>query len=223
MRPDRFAVFGYAHVPSFKKHQRLIHESALPGSAARSEQAAAVAEALVTAGYRQVGLDHFALPDDDLVLAQQAGALRRNFQGYTTDSCKTLIGFGASAIGRVGEGFVQNAVAPGFYARQIADDRLATSKGYRLTAEDRLRAAIIERLMCDFEADVPAICAAHGFEPARFLDTAGRLKELAQDGVADIKEGFIRVRQDHRFVIRAVSAALDAYLEQSPRTHSKAA
>jgi oxygen-independent coproporphyrinogen-3 oxidase len=223
MRPDRFAVFGYAHVPSFKKHQRLIDETALPGSAARSEQAAAIAEALVAAGYGQIGLDHFALPDDELVLAQQAGALRRNFQGYTTDNCESLIGFGASAIGRVGEGYVQNAVAPGLYARQIADGCLATSKGYRLTGEDRLRAAIIERLMCDFEADVPAICAAHGFEPARILDTAGRMEELRQDGVVDITEGFIRVRRDHRFVIRAVAAAFDAYLDESARQHSKAA
>lgn len=223
MRPDRFAVFGYAHIPSFKKHQRMIDEATLPDGAARSEQAAAVAETLIAAGYRQIGLDHFALPDDELALAQEGGTLHRNFQGYTTDTCETLIGFGASAIGRVGEGFVQNEVAPGSYARHVAGRRLATSKGYRLTGEDRVRAAIIERLMCDFEANVPAICASHGFEPARILDTADRLQELMQDGVLDMNEGFIRVRQDHRFVIRAVAAAFDAYLGQSPRAHSKAA
>lgn len=223
MKPDRLAVFGYAHVPTFKKHQRMIDEAALPDSATRSDQASAIAETLVAAGYRQIGLDHFALPDDDLVRAQQTGILRRNFQGYTTDSCNTLLGFGASAIGRTEEGYIQNEVAPGLYARHVAAGRLATTKGYRLATEDRVRAAIIERLMCDFEANVPAICASHGFEPARILDTAGRLEELTQDGVLDMTEGFIRVRQDHRFVIRAVAAAFDAYLDQSVRAHSKAA
>lgn len=224
MRPDRFAVFGYAHLPSFKKHQRMIDEAALPGSAARFEQAAAIAGTLVAAGYQQVGLDHFALPGDDLVLMQKAGRLRRNFQGYTTDTCETLIGLGASAIGRVGEGYVQNEVASGVYSQRIASGHLATAKGYRLTAEDGVRAAIIERLMCDFAADIPALCAARGFDAARILDRAAdRLKPLVQDGVIDISDGFIRVRQGHRFVIRAVAAAFDAYLDQSKRMHSKAA
>lgn len=223
MRPDRLAVFGYAHVPSFKKHQRMIDEEALPDSEARSEQAAAVAETLVAAGYRQIGLDHFALPDDDLALAQESGALRRNFQGYTTDNCETLIGFGASAIGKAGGGYVQNEVAPRSYVRHVAAGRLATSKGYRLTAEDKVRAAIIERLMCDFEADIPAICSAHDFDPASMFDNGHRLAEFEQDGVIDMTDGVIRVRQDQRFVIRAVAAAFDAYLDQSPRTHSKAA
>ena len=107
--------------------------------------------------------------------------------------------------------------------RHVAAGRLATSKGYRLTAEDMVRAAIIERLMCDFEVNVPAICASHSFEPARILDTGGRLEGLMQDDVLDLTEGFIRVRQDHRFVIRAVAAAFDAYLDQSVRAHSKAA
>lgn len=224
MRPDRFAVFGYAHVLSFKKHQRMIDEAALPGSAARSEQAAAVAATLVAAGYRQVGLDHFALPGDELVLMQEAGRLHRNFQGYTTDTCETLIGFGASAIGRVGEGYVQNEVASGVYSQRIAAGHFATARGYRLTTEDSVRAAIIERLMCDFEADIPALCTACGFDATRILDAAaGMLKPLVQDGVIDISEGFIRVRQDHRFVIRAVAAAFDSYLGQSNRTHSRAA
>lgn len=108
MRPNRLAVFGYSHVPSLINNQRQIEETALPDSAARAEQAAAVAETLVAAGYREIGLDHFALPDDELTLAQKTGRLRRNSRGYSADTCKTLIGFGASAIGRVGEGYVQN-------------------------------------------------------------------------------------------------------------------
>ncbi|SIT54724.1 Oxygen-independent coproporphyrinogen-III oxidase [Mesorhizobium prunaredense] len=214
MRPNRLSVFGYAHIPSVIKNQRLIEETALPDSVARAEQAGAVADTLVAAGYQEIGLDHFALPDDELTLAQACGRLRRNSLGYSADTCKTLIGFGASAIGRVGEGYVQNDVTRGFYSRHIAAGRLATSRGYHLTDEDRVRAAIIERLMCDLEADVPAICAAHGFDPIRLLDSAERLAMLAEDGIVDIEKGFIRVRQEHRFVIRAVAAAFDGFLDR---------
>ena len=223
MRPNRLAVFGYAHIPSVIKNQRQIEETALPDSAARAEQAAAVAETLVAAGYREIGLDHFALPEDELALAQKTGCMRRNSLGYSADTCKTLIGFGASAIGRVGEGYVQNEVTRDSYTRHIADGRLATSKGYRLADEDRVRAAIIERLMCDLEADVPAICAAHGFDPIRFLGSAEVVAMLAEDGIVDVEKGFIRVRQEHRFVIRAVAAAFDAFLDRVPRKHGESA
>ncbi|MBZ9798658.1 oxygen-independent coproporphyrinogen III oxidase [Mesorhizobium sp. ES1-4] len=223
MLPDRLAVFGYAHIPTFKKHQRMIDETSLPDTAARNEQARVIAETLVAAGYRQIGLDHFALPGDDLVQAQEAGRLRRNFQGYTTDNCDTLIGFGASAIGRMKSGYAQNEVAPGLYAQQIASGRLATAKGYRLTEEDGVRAEIIERLMCDFSADISAICKAYSFEPSRLLGGNDKLAELERDGILDVADGIVRVSQDHRFVIRAVAATFDAYLDQSNRAHSKAA
>ncbi|MER9045453.1 radical SAM protein, partial [Mesorhizobium sp. M0817] len=110
MRPDRLALFGYSHIPSQVKNQRLIEAEFLPDSAARAEQYAAVAVTLVAAGYREIGLDHFALPDDELALAQETGRLRRNSLGYSADTCRTLIGFGASAIGRIGQGYVQNEV-----------------------------------------------------------------------------------------------------------------
>ncbi|UDF32417.1 UNVERIFIED_ORG: oxygen-independent coproporphyrinogen III oxidase (plasmid) [Roseateles sp. XES5] len=223
MRPERFAVFGYAHIPSFKKHQRLIDERALPDAALRIEQAEAIAETLGGAGYVRIGLDHYALPDDSLALAARHGRLHRNFQGYTTDACTTLIGFGASAIGRTPDGYIQNEVPPGLYAQRIASGSLATVKGYRLTAEDRLRAEIIERLMCDFRVDAGAIAARHGFEVAPLFEGNARLAALKDDGAIDIDDGIVTVRQDHRFIIRAVAAAFDAYIDQSARTHSKAA
>jgi oxygen-independent coproporphyrinogen-3 oxidase len=223
LKPDRLAVFGYAHIPSFKKHQRMIDEAALAGSRERDEQAEAIAATLVAAGYRRIGLDHYARPDDAMVGAQADGTLKRNFQGYTTDSCQTLIGLGASAIGRTHHGYVQNEVPPGGYARRIGAGTLATVKGYRLTDEDRLRAAIIERLMCDFAVDVPGLCDRHGFDPGLLLDGHAGLSMLQDDGVIDIDGGVIRVRQAQRFVIRAVAACFDAYLDQSGRTHSRAA
>jgi oxygen-independent coproporphyrinogen-3 oxidase len=223
MRPDRFAVFGYAHVPSFKKHQRMIDETALPDSPARSEQALAIAETLVAFGYRQIGLDHFALPHDELSRAEEAGTLRRNFQGYTTDGCETLIGFGASAIGRTTRGYVQNEVGLGHYAEAIGSGQLGTARGYRMTAEDRARAAVIERLMCDFSANVPALCAVHGIDPTRLLENNDRLAVLEEDGVLKVTNGKVSVCQDLRFLVRVAAAAFDAYHDRSPRPHSQAA
>ncbi|WP_018236962.1 oxygen-independent coproporphyrinogen III oxidase [Ensifer sp. BR816] len=223
MGPERFAVFGYAHIPTFKKHQKLIDEKALADAEGRVAQAEAIAATLVAAGYRRIGLDHFARPDDSLAIAEANGRLHRNFQGYTTDACETLIGLGASSIGRMKDGYVQNEVPPGLYAQQIASGRLATVKGYRLTDEDRLRASIIERLMCDFGVDVPALATAHGFDPQILLRDNAKLAMLEDDGILDNADGVIRLREGGRFLIRAAAAAFDAYIEQSGRTHSKAA
>jgi oxygen-independent coproporphyrinogen-3 oxidase len=156
-------------------------------------------------------------------VAQAAGTLRRNFQGYTTDACETLLGFGASAIGRVAQGYMQNEVNLADYARRIETGSLATARGYQLSEEDHVRAAVIERLMCDFAADVPTICARHGFDAARLLAHNGRLAALAEEGVVSERDGVIRVEATNRFLIRTVAAAFDAYLEESDRVYSKTA
>ncbi|WP_087003706.1 oxygen-independent coproporphyrinogen III oxidase [Rhizobium sullae] len=223
LRPERFSVFGYAHIPAFKKHQRLIDEATLPNAEERNSQAEAIAEALVDAGYVQIGLDHFALPADELSVASARGDLRRNFQGYTTDTCETLIGLGASAIGKLPGGYVQNEVALGAYAQRISSGILATVKGYRLTGQDRFRAAIIERLMCDFVVDLNRLGARFGHEAGLVLGGNDRLRALESDGVVTVRDGLVTVRKDLRFMIRAVAAAFDAYIGASGRTHSKAA
>jgi len=223
MRPERFAVFGYAHIPSFKKHQRLIDENALPDAAGRHAQAQAIAERLVEAGYRQIGLDHFALPEDELAVAQREGRLHRNFQGYTTDACETLVGLGASSIGKFQQGYHQNEVPPGLYASRVSSGELPTVKTYHLTAEDRLRAEVIERLMCDFEVDIAAVSAAHGFDPDRLLTDNDALDDLERDNLVQREGTSVRVNDSHRFVVRAVAAAFDAYLTTAKRTYSTAA
>jgi len=129
LRPDRLSVFGYAHVPTFKKYQRKIDEAWLPDSLERYDQSCAIANALVEAGYVQIGLDHFALPGDAMAIAFREGRLRRNFQGYTTDAGDVLLGFGASAIGQLPQGYVQNEVGIHAYSQSIAAGRLATIKG----------------------------------------------------------------------------------------------
>ena len=222
LRPERFSVFGYAHVPSFKKHQRRIEEAALPGGEARYAQAEAIAEALVAAGYRRIGLDHYALPEDTMVQAQDEGVLHRNFQGYTTDPSDVLIGFGASAIGRLTQGYAQNEVVLGRYAERILRGELATAKGYALTADDRLRADLIERIMCDFRVDVGQVCRQHETAPESILKAIPKLRMLQDDGIIRLEGNVLSVNEDARFLVRSVASAFDAYLGASGRTHSRA-
>jgi len=198
LQPNRFAVFGYAHVPSFKAHQKKIDEAALPGPAERHEQAQAIASALTAAGYRQIGLDHFALPGDSLALAAEEGTLRRNFQGYTTDPCQVLLGFGASAIGRLPQGFVQNAARIPDYERRIAKGRLATARGCPVGDADQRRGAIIEQLMCNYRAEAAGVDA--------------RLSELEADGLIRRSGDFIEVVEEARPLVRVVAGAFDEYL-----------
>ncbi|MBB3018202.1 oxygen-independent coproporphyrinogen-3 oxidase [Microvirga lupini] len=222
LRPERFSVFGYAHVPSFKKHQRKIDEATLPDGEARYAQAEAIAEALVSAGYRRIGLDHYALPNDSMVQAQVDGVLHRNFQGYTTDPSDVLIGFGASAIARLTQGYAQNEVVLGRYAERIQRGELATAKGYALTTDDRLRADLIERVMCDFRVDVGQVCRNHETAPEAILLAIPKLRVLQDDGVIRLEGDVLSVNDNARFLVRSVASAFDAYLGVSGRTHSRA-
>jgi oxygen-independent coproporphyrinogen-3 oxidase len=222
LRPDRFSVFGYAHVPAFKKYQRKIAEAFLPDTLERHDQACAIADALKQAGYVQVGLDHFALPDDPMAIAFREGRLRRNFQGYTTDASDVLLGFGASAIGNLPRGYVQNEVGIHAYQGAIAGGRLATVKGYALTDDDRLRADIIERIMCDYGVDLDAICARHGSAPEAMLQSAPRLRELISDGIVELDGASLAVTEHSRFLVRSVAAVFDAHLDATRQLHSRA-
>jgi oxygen-independent coproporphyrinogen III oxidase len=222
LRPDRFSVFGYAHVPSFKKHQRKIGESCLPDSLERLCQSEAIAGALKDAGYLQIGLDHFALPSDAIAIAQREGSLRRNFQGYTTDASGVLLGFGASAIGHLPQGYVQNEIDTRAYCQSIADGKLATVKGYALTKNDLLRSEIIERIMCDFGVDLDPICARYGAAAQDMLNSSPRLQGLLSAGVIELDGASLAVRADSRFLVRSVAAAFDAHLDGTKQLHSRA-
>lgn len=222
MKPDRFSVFGYAHIPDFKKHQRKIDEAALPGGVERHEQAEAIAQTLVAAGYVRIGFDHFARADDTMARAQAENRLRRNFQGYTTDACEALIGFGASAIGRLPQGYVQNEVVLGRYAERIRRGELPTAKGYRLTEDDALRAELIERVMCDLAVDIDEVCARRGASIVGLAPVMARLRTLADDGIVRLEGTRVEVLDHARLLVRSVAAAFDAYLMQSNRTYSRA-
>jgi oxygen-independent coproporphyrinogen-3 oxidase len=222
LRPDRLSVFGYAHVPGFKMHQRMIPDRWLPDIAARYDQACAIANALQDAGYVQIGLDHFALPDDAMAVAFREGRLRRNFQGYTTDGNEMLIGFGASAIGQLPQGYVQNEPQVRAYSDAIAAGGLASVKGYALSRDDRLRADIIERIMCDYHVDLDAVCARHGIAPGEVLKSAPRLQALLSDGVVELEGAALTVPESARLLLRSVAAAFDAHLDTSKQLHSRA-
>jgi oxygen-independent coproporphyrinogen-3 oxidase len=222
LRPDRFSVFGYAHIPSFKKHQRKISEDALPDSIERHLQSETIANALVDAGYVRVGFDHFALPDDKLAVAKQEGRLRRNFQGYTDDSADALIGLGASAIGRTLQGFVQNVVPTRDYLSHLAEGRLATVKGYAFTEDDRFRAEIIERIMCDMAVDLQRIAQLYGRDPKSAIIDRARIECLIADDVVTMSGERLSVSEGAEFLVRSVASAFDAHLARSVATHSRA-
>ena len=217
LHPQRLALFGYAHVPWFKAHQRLIDDATLPGAAERIQQAAIAAETLASFGYQAVGLDHFALPGDELSVAAREGRLHRNFQGYTTDDADALIGIGASSIGRLPQGYVQNAPDMGHYTRSIDAGTFATVKGLALSDDDRLRASIIERLMCDLALDLNDFGGV-----ARFAPELATLAPLAAQGLLTIKGATITITEVGRPYIRIPAAAFDSYLTASAKRHSVA-
>lgn len=222
LRPDRFSVFGYAHVPSFKRHQRKIDASALPDGAARNAQADAIAAAIEAAGYMRIGLDHFALPGDAMAAATVSGALHRNFQGYTTDAADLLIGLGASAIGRLPQGYVQNAAVTRDYRAAIERGGLATARGFALGADDRLRADLIERLMCDYRVDLADICRRHSADVEALADAFPVLDRLAADGVLRRNGAVVEMADDARTLVRVAAAAFDAYRGGATAVHSRA-
>lgn len=216
LNPDRLSVFGYAHVPHMRPHQKMIDETTLPGPEARIAQAEIIAEELTRLGYVAIGIDHYAREDDELARQQRDGRLHRNFQGYTTDAADALIGLGASSIGQLPQGYVQNAPSTAEWARRIEAGEFATVRGFALNEDDRLRADIIERLMCDLAVSEDEIRLRHG---RGFPE-----HDLAEYRERDIirKTGDrLEIDPEYRLLARNIAAAFDAYLPQSTAIHSR--
>ena len=222
LAPERIALFGYAHVPWMKAHQKLIDEAALPGPSARIDQSEAAAERLERAGYVRIGLDHFALPSDELAAAQREGRLRRNFQGYTTDAAPTLLGLGASAIGSLPQGLVQNVTQELGWRAAVEAGELPIARGVAVTADDRFRSEIIERLMCDLAVDLDAVCARHGRRREELRPELARLAPFEADGLVRRRGGRLQVTSDGRILVRSVCAVFDAYFAPEAQRHAKA-
>jgi oxygen-independent coproporphyrinogen III oxidase len=217
MAPDRIACFGYAHLPKLKANQRRIDEATLPSQDQRIDQAELMSEELMRAGYVKVGIDHFARPGDALAWAAASGKLRRNFQGYTDDDCRVLLGFGASSISTFADGLVQNVPDVRGYIRTVASGSLASARGCRIDEGDRQRARIIERLMCDFAVDLKAIAPQAGFS-----DELSALAPLQSDGLIELHGTKLTVTEKGRAVVRVVAAAFDGYRSAQAAQFSKA-
>lgn len=221
LEPDRAALFGYAHVPWMKPHQKMIPENALPDRHARYAQAQLAGGRLEAGGMQPIGFDHFARPDDRLAKAARNGALRRNFQGYTDDAADALIGLGASAIGQLPQGYVQNITATGEYSRAVLESGVAVARGFALTPIDRMRGHAISELLCGFALDRQAL-APFGAAGAALFEEARAIARADADGLVEIVgERFVVTPRGRPFV-RAVAAQFDTYFQNGTARHSLA-
>lgn len=214
-RPDRLAVYAYAHMPQVFKAQRRLRAQELPSSAARLELLRLTIETLTAAGYVYVGMDHFALPGDELVRAREQRTLHRNFQGYSTHANCDLVGLGVSAIGRIGRAYAQNfKTLPEYYAA-IASGRLAVQRGVALTPDDRLRRAVIQELMCNDLVDFRELGAQYEIDFDRYFSPElERLRTFEADRLVQLEPGRIVVTGTGRLLLRNIAMVFDAYLAQ---------
>ena len=218
-RPDRIALFGYAHVPWMRPHQRLLPEEKLPDARARVELFAAAAAILEDAGYEHLGLDHFVLPDDDLAGARESGQLCRNFQGYSIRRADDLLGLGMSAIGQIAGTFLANQRKLAPYGDAIGRGEFPTERAYRPSPEQVAIARSIDELMCYGRLELDRFSAEFGGRESLYGgDLDARLGTLVEDGVVRRTDGAIEVTRIGRYVIRHVAAALDPMLTASDAT-----
>ena len=218
--PDRIALFGYAHVPWMKKHQTMIPESELPDQLERFRQMSRAAALLLEAGYQAIGIDHFAKPEDTLAVAGRQGRLRRNFQGYTDDAADALIGFGASSIGQLPQGYVQNMPATGEYQRMADGAGLAVVRGIALSADDRLRAHVIEKVMCEFGFAFAPLREAFGALAEPVISEARAFAGADRDGLVSVDSTGFYVSEAGRPFARVAAAVFDTYLSNGKGRHS---
>jgi oxygen-independent coproporphyrinogen III oxidase len=212
-RPERVAVYGYAHLPVLFKAQRQIAAADLPAPAARVALLQLAVERLGAADYRYIGMDHFALPGDDLSHAQEHGQLHRNFMGYTTHAGCDLIGLGVSAISHVGGSFSQNHRELSKWEAALDEGRLPVARGLELSADDKVRADVIQQLMCHGEIDIAAIERLHSVDFSTYFSEAlQRMPRLVADGLAIFEPAFIRATPRGRLLLRAIAMCFDRYL-----------
>ncbi|GFE91667.1 oxygen-independent coproporphyrinogen III oxidase [Steroidobacter agaridevorans] len=219
MRPDRIAAYGYAHMPRLFKAQRAIRADQLPDAETRLQLLALTVERLTDAGYVYIGMDHFALPDDDLARAMRDGSLHRNFQGYSTHGDCDLIGLGVSAIGAVGNSYSQNRKDLSGYYAALDQGRLPVDRGIALSMDDVLRREIIQRLMCKGELCMREIENRYAVEfDNYFASELVALNGLAGDGLIARDANAIQVTERGRALLRTIAMVFDAYLPRSAST-----
>jgi oxygen-independent coproporphyrinogen III oxidase len=216
MRPDRLAVYGYAHMPRLFKPQRQIHRADLPTAEDKLRLLQLSIEKLSAAGYVYIGMDHFALPQDELAKAQAAGTLHRNFMGYTTHADCDLIGLGVSAVSHVGDSYSQNGRDLPAWEIAIDQGRLPVWRGRHLDFDDVVRAAVIQRLMCQGEIDIAAVERRHDIDfRTYFAEALARLRPLTADRLVTVDEQRIIATSRGRLLLRIIAMCFDRYLYES--------
>ena len=218
--PDRIALFGYAHVPWMARRQGLIPTEALPSPEERLELFNLSRDLFVAGGFDEIGIDHFARPEDGLSKAHKAGTMHRNFQGYTEDSAEALIGIGASSISRYPQGYAQNAPATSAYQERVRAGQLPVTRGHAFTGDDILRGRVIEQILCDFAVDLPAIAREVGVDPATAVALADGLAETLP-GTVSVTDGVLTIEPQARPLARIIARYFDAY-EMNEAGHSQA-
>lgn len=223
LQPDRISLFSYAHLPERFAAQRKLDNASLPKAALKLQLQSMAINAFVAAEYQFIGMDHFARPNDALAKAQLAGKLQRNFQGYTTAGQNALLGLGVSSISQVNGVLWQNSKElPAYYAA-IAASQLPVERGFSLSADDKLRAALISQLICHFELDVETFSRQwrlHGFWQY-FAQALERLQPFMEDGLVEVYAERIQVTAAGRLWVRSICACFDAYLSQGQQRYSK--
>ncbi|KAA5843422.1 oxygen-independent coproporphyrinogen III oxidase [Pseudomonas chlororaphis] len=218
LQPDRLSVFNYAHLPERFMPQRRINSHELPEPTEKLQMLQRTIEQLTAAGYRYIGMDHFALPDDELAIAQEESTLQRNFQGYTTHGHCDLIGLGVSAISQIGDLYCQNSSDLTQYQNLLGGAQLATSRGLVCNQDDRVRRAVIQQLICNFSLDFEAIEQQFNIDfRGYFGDLWPQLQTMAEDGLITLSNEGIEVLPAGRLLVRSVCMVFDTYLEQQNR------
>ncbi|WP_024667478.1 oxygen-independent coproporphyrinogen III oxidase [Pseudomonas syringae] len=218
LQPDRLSVFNYAHLPERFMPQRRIDASDLPDAHTKLLMLERTVEQLTDAGYRYIGMDHFALPDDELAIAQEELTLHRNFQGYTTHGHCDLIGLGVSAISQVGDLYSQNSSDLNDYQRLLDSDQPATRRGLICSEDDRIRRAVIQQLICHFTLNFSELEKAFAISfRDYFADAWPQLLCMADDGLITLSDSAIEVRPAGRLLVRSVCMVFDAYLTRQNR------
>ena len=222
-RPDRLSIFNYAHMPTRFKPQRRINEADLPSAEEKLIIMHKTGEKLQAAGYVYIGMDHFALPDDELALAQKEGHLHRNFQGYTTHAHCDLLAFGVSSIGNVGNTFSQNVKTLDEYYAAIEKNTLPIERGLVLNRDDLIRQDVITRLICQFALNFNEIDQTWNIQSTDyFASELITLEQMQKDGLLELSEGGLQVTQPGRLLIRNICMVFDKYLPEAEHRFSRA-
>ncbi|MDB3870138.1 oxygen-independent coproporphyrinogen III oxidase [Candidatus Thioglobus sp.] len=222
LKPDRISLFNYAHLPELFKPQRRIDVLELPNADEKLAIFQYSMDFLLDQGYVYIGMDHFALPEDPLAIAQQQGHLYRNFQGYSTNADCDIVGLGLSSIGQVGDSFSQNEKNLEQYYARIESGDLPVIKGQMIHADDKIRRAVIIDLICHFELDFAKIEVAFNINfNDYFTDSLEGLREMHEDGLIELTEHSIKVMEKGKLLIRNICMVFDAYLASSKTQFSK--